>query len=55
MTRRDYVMLSSTLRVSRPTRGPLDEFARICHAIADALAKQSAGFDKVRFLRDCGL
>ncbi len=58
MTRRDYVMLSATLKRARsetPERNHtgLDVAAcQIAHALAQA---NPNGFDRARFLVDCGV
>lgn len=57
MTRRDYVLLSEAARQRMMTltdpahrRGA----AMMTRAIADALAAQSTGFDRDRFIKDAG-
>jgi hypothetical protein len=64
MTRKDYIMLAEALASARPsgedcgnperTRGTVDQYARDCEAIADALA-ENPRFDRARFLRACGV
>lgn len=59
MTRKDYVLLEAALASTRP---PLSDpvqrsqHARDCRAVADALARENPRhFDRVRFLKECGI
>lgn len=67
MTRKDFVLLSDTLRGQRPDPVPGDirdakaeqvamlTWEVICGQIALAIAKDHTGFDSQRFMVDCGV
>lgn len=58
MTRKDYVLLAEALAEARTENcgGAADrQHARDCAAVADALARENARFDRARFLKACGV
>ena len=61
MTRKDYVLIASTLKTARDENmARFGGMARqgievAAEAMADALANENPRFDRERFLRACGL
>jgi len=55
MTRRDYVLISGTIRYVRSLKTTdEDTLDLLAYALATELAGKSRDFDKVRFMFDCG-
>jgi hypothetical protein len=55
MTKRDYILLSSTIRYVRELKTTdEDTLDLLSYAFATALGGQSRDFDKARFMADCG-
>lgn len=59
MTRKDYVLLAEALASVLPDNVgngyESEQHARDCAAVADALARENARFDRERFLKACGV
>jgi hypothetical protein len=65
VTRKDYILLSSAMRLARgaldvPSTSPVTVAARAqqhradCEVLATALGERNGAFDRDRFLRDAG-
>ncbi len=59
MTRKDYVMLSDTLRSCKPftscNTAAHGQHRLDCISIANSIRDNDPKFDRERFLRDCGV
>jgi hypothetical protein len=59
MTRRDFILISETLKESRPPDPRKDRVWRnwrdTCERMANALVGTNPNFDRARFLNACGL
>ena len=61
MTRKDYVLIAAALAAAGQTYSARliaearDQWVEDCHALADALARDNARFDRERFLTACGV
>lgn len=55
MTRKDYQLIAGAIHAEL-TAGNLElaSYAQVCHAIADAMQKDNARFNKAIFLNACG-
>ena len=55
MTRRDYVLISGTIRYVRSLKTTdEDTLDLLAYALATELGRNNESFDKVRFMFDCG-
>lgn len=54
MTRRDYVALADAIR-SADRNQTMDPIAEVTSAIADLCGEDNGRFDRVRFLKACGM
>lgn len=55
MTKRDYLMISGTVRYVRDLKTTdADTLDLLAYAFATELGRRSGEFDKVRFMLDCG-
>lgn len=57
MTRKDYILLAAALKSAQPPgmQGEAVQHMVDCKRIADALATTNPRFDRLRFLKACGL
>jgi hypothetical protein len=58
MSKKDYIKLSDALRSVKPTINTTDsvftEWLKCCQQVAEACQRDSARFDRKRFLLACG-
>jgi hypothetical protein len=55
MTRKDYVMISTILRLSRAPHNDTATLEELAYSFAENLAVDNPRFDRARFLVACGV
>ncbi len=55
MTRKDYVLIAAAIKAASAAPGYPERNAFVAFSLADALATDNPRFDRVRFLKACGV